>query len=165
MSINSVVLVGNLTRDAQLRSTPSGTAVMSVGMAVNDRRKNKMTGEWEDYPNFIDGVMYGKRAESLSPMLHKGMKVSTHGKLHYSSWQAEDGTKRSKVEVVFDEIEFMSQRGQDSQQDAQQQQYQQPAYSAPQQRGGYQQQSQQQQTQAFAPQPPTMDMYGSDLPF
>ena len=158
MSINSVSLSGNLTRDPELRSTPSGTSVMSIGMAVNERRKNSLTGEWEDYPNFIDGIIYGKRAESLSTMLHKGMKVSTHGRLHYSSWQAKDGTKRSRVEVVFDEIEFMSPKGQDSQQAAPQQQYQQPAYSAP-------QQSQQQQTQAFAPQPPTMDMYDSDLPF
>lgn len=109
MSINSVNISGNLTRDPELRSTQGGTAVLSFGVAVNDRRKNSQTGEWEDYPNFVDCTMFGTRAEKLSGILHKGMKVAIFGKLHYMAWER-DGQKRSKIEVIVDEIEFMSSR-------------------------------------------------------
>ena len=76
MSINRVIISGNLTRDPELRSTASGLPVLGFGVAVNDRRKNQQTGEWEDYPNFIDCTMFGARAESLSRYLSKGTKVS-----------------------------------------------------------------------------------------
>ena len=69
MSINRVIISGNLTRDPELRSTASGLPVLGFGVAVNDRRKNQQTGEWEDYPNFIDCTMFGARAESLSRYL------------------------------------------------------------------------------------------------
>lgn len=115
MSINSVAISGNLTRDPELKATNGGTQVLQFGVAVNDRAKNQQTGEWEDRPNFIDCVMFGKRAETLRGILTKGMKVSILGKLRYSSWEAQDGTKRSKVEVVVDEIEFMQARDKDSQ--------------------------------------------------
>ena len=111
MSINRVVISGNLTRDSELRSTAGGTPVLGLGVAVNDRRKNQQTGEWEDYPNFIDCVMFGARAEAIAQYLHKGMKVAIEGKLRYRSWENPQGEKRSKVEVVVDEIEFMSARG------------------------------------------------------
>lgn len=107
MSINHVVLVGNLTRDVDLRATQGGTAVMSFGIAVNDYRKNQQTGEWEDYPNFIDCTMFGARAQSVSRFLSKGSKVAIEGKLRWSQWER-DGQKRSKIEVIVDEIEFMS---------------------------------------------------------
>ena len=107
MSINRVAISGNLTRDAELRSTASGLAVLSFGVAVNDRRKNAQTGEWEDCPNFIDCIMFGSRAESLSDHLAKGAKVAVEGKLRWSQWER-DGQKRSKIEVVVEEIEFMS---------------------------------------------------------
>ena len=68
MSINRVVVSGNLTRDPELRVTPGGTQVLGFGVAVNDRRRNQQTGEWEDYPNFIDCTMFGNRAEALSRM-------------------------------------------------------------------------------------------------
>ena len=109
MSINKVFLSGNLTRDAELRTTQSGGSVCVVGVAVNDRRKNQQTGEWEDYPNFVDCTMFGARAEKLQPYLAKGTKVSIEGKLRYSSWER-DGQRRSKLEVVVDELEFMSSR-------------------------------------------------------
>ena len=87
--------------------------VLGFGVADNDRRKNQQTGEWEDYPNFIDCTMFGARAESLSRYLSKGTKVSIEGKLRWSQWERE-GQKRSKIEVIVDELEFMSSRNSDS---------------------------------------------------
>lgn len=110
MSINRVCISGNLTRDPELRSTASGMAVMNFGVAVNDRAKNPQTGEWEDRPNFVECVMFGARAEKLSRYLSKGSKVAIEGKLRFSQWQAQDGSKRSKLEVVADDLEFMSRR-------------------------------------------------------
>ena len=109
MSINRVVISGNLTRDPDLRSTASGMPVLGFGVAVNDRRKNQQTGEWEDYPNFIDFTMFGARAQSVSRFLSKGSKVAIEGKLRWSQWER-DGQKRSKIEVIVDEIEFMTSR-------------------------------------------------------
>ena len=109
MSINRVVISGNLTRDPDLRSTASGMPVLGFGVAVNDRRKNQQTGEWEDYPNFIDCTMFGARAQSVSRFLSKGSKVAIEGKLRWSQWER-DGQKRSKIEVIVDEIEFMTSR-------------------------------------------------------
>ncbi len=109
MSINRVVITGNLTREPELRNTAGGMAVLSLGIAVNDRRKNNQTGEWEDYPNFIDCTMFGARAESVSRFLAKGNKVAIEGKLRWSQWES-DGQKRSKIAVIIDEIELMSTR-------------------------------------------------------
>lgn len=109
MSINRVVLTGNLTRDPELRRTQSGMAIMSFGIAVNDRRKNSQTGEWEDYANFVDCTMFGSRAEAVSNYLSKGSKIGLEGKLRYSTWER-DGQKRSKLEVIVDELEFLSPR-------------------------------------------------------
>lgn len=113
MNINRVLLTGNLTRDPDLRSTTGGMSVMGFGIAVNDRRRNQQTGEWEDYPNFIDCTMFGTRAQSVSRFISKGSKVAIEGKLHWSQWE-HDGQKRSKLEVIVDEIEFMSQRPEDA---------------------------------------------------
>lgn len=110
MSINRAIVSGNLTRDPELRTTSGGMAVLSLGVAVNDRRKNAATGEWEDVPNFIDCTMFGSRAEAVSRYLSKGSKVCVEGRLRWSQWER-DGQKRSKVEVVVDEIEFMTARG------------------------------------------------------
>lgn len=107
MSINKVLISGNLTRDPELRATSAGTQVLSFGIAVNDRRRNSQTGEWEDHPNFIDCTMYGPRAEGISHLIFKGSKVAIEGKLRHTSWEKE-GHHRSKIEVVVDEIEFMS---------------------------------------------------------
>lgn len=105
MSINRVELTGNLIKDADLKPV-NGTAVASFCVAVNDRRKNR-NGEWEDYPNFIGCTLFGKRAEALAPMLRKGLKVAVAGKLHYSSWVTGE-QKRSKLEVIADDVEFVS---------------------------------------------------------
>jgi single-strand DNA-binding protein len=119
--INSVVLAGNLTRDAELKQTRTGTSVLNFGVAVNERVKNNQTGEWSDRPNFFECVIFGKRAESLSKYLHKGLKVTVSGHLRYNQWENEQGQKRSNVNVVVDDIEFMSQRDSQSQQNDSQQ--------------------------------------------
>ena len=108
MSINRVNISGNLTRDPEMRVTAGGMQVMGFGVAVNDRRKNPQTGEWEDYPNFVDCTMFGTRAEAVGRYLSKGSKVAIEGRLRWSQWQTQDGQKRSKLEVIVDEIEFMS---------------------------------------------------------
>jgi len=112
MSINRVVITGNLTRDPELRATPSGMSVLQMGIAVNDRRKNPQSGEWEEVPNFFDVIVFGQRGESLSRFLSKGSKVAVEGRLRWSSWDDKTtGQKRSKVEIIADDIEFMSTRG------------------------------------------------------
>lgn len=110
MSINRVVISGNLTRDPELRATSGGMSVLKMGVAVNDRRKNQQSGEWEDYANFVDVTMFGARAEAVSRFLSKGTKVAIEGKLRWSQWESQQGEKRSKLEVVADEIEFLSAR-------------------------------------------------------
>lgn len=107
MSINRVNISGNLTRDPEMRATQSGTQILSFGVAVNDRRRNPQSGEWEDVPNFIDCVVFGKRADALQRFLTKGMRVAIEGKLRWSQWE-KDGQKRSKIEVIVDEVEFLS---------------------------------------------------------
>ena len=108
MSINRVVLTGNLTREPELKRTASGVAILNFGIAVNDRRKDPQSGEWGDYPNFIDCTMFGTRAEAVSDYLHKGSKIGLEGKLHYSSWNDKQGNKRSKLDVTIDEIELLT---------------------------------------------------------
>lgn len=110
MSINRVVISGNLTRDPELKATAGGMSVLKLRMAVNDRRKNSQTGEWEDAPNYVDVTMFGTRAESLSRFLSKGSKLAVEGKLRWSEWESQQGEKRSKLEVVADDVEFMSSR-------------------------------------------------------
>lgn len=113
MSINKVMLAGNLTRDPDPRAMADGTFVLGLGVAVNDRHFNKITNQWEDRPNFIDCTMFGKRAQSIFPYLAKGSKVALEGHLRWSSWETEQGDRRSKIEVIVDEIEFMSPRQED----------------------------------------------------
>lgn len=110
MSINRVLVSGYLTRDPELRTTAAGNPVMGFGIAVNDRRKNSQTGEWEDYPNFIDCTMFGTRAQSVSRFLSKGSKVALEGKFRWNQWETNEGQKRSKLEIIVNDIEFMSSR-------------------------------------------------------
>ena len=158
MGINRVNISGNITRDPEMRHTASGMQVLSFGVAVNDRRRNPQTGEWEDYPNFVDCTMFGTRAEAVSRYLSKGSKVAIEGKLRYSSWER-DGQRRSKLEVIVDEIEFMS-RGQQGEAGGYA-----PAPSYGQQ-GGYAPAPAPQQAPApMAPVPPAVDVYDEDIPF
>jgi single-strand DNA-binding protein len=107
--INRVTLVGRLTRDPELRHLPSGSAVLQLGVAVNGRRKDE-TGNWVDKPNFIDVKVFGNQAEMLSQHLAKGRRIGVDGRLDWSSWEAQDGTKRSKVEVVAESVQFLDSR-------------------------------------------------------
>lgn len=121
MSINRVTITGNLTRDPEVKQTGGGMSVMKLGVAVNDRRKNQQTQEWEDVPNFIDCTMFGDRAAKVAQYLAKGSKVAISGRLRQETWETQDGQKRSRVGVVVDDIEFMSRSQQQPQA-----QYQQP---------------------------------------
>ena len=109
MSINQVAISGNLGRDAELRRTQGGMAILRFSVAVNERRKNNQTGEWEDYTNWVGCAMFGSRAEKIAEFLKSGTKVSVQGKLRYSEWE-KDGQKRTSLEVIVDEVEFMSKR-------------------------------------------------------
>lgn len=111
MSVNKVMVTGNLTRDPELRSTAGGTQVLNFGIAVSDRRRNPQSGEWEDYPNFIDCVVFGARADALSRFLTKGTKVAIDGRLRYDAWQDQSGNRRSRIQVVCENIDFMSRGG------------------------------------------------------
>lgn len=164
MSINRVTISGNLTRDPEVRTTSSGTAVLNFGMAVNDRRKNQQTGEWENQPNFIDCTMFGTRAQSVSQYMRKGGKVAVEGKLHQSSWTAQDGSKRHKVEVWVDEIELMSQGAAQQPQRPQQARPQQPQAAAQPANYAYPQAAPQQPQFAGMPQP-VETIYDEDIPF
>ena len=148
MSINRVFVTGNLTRDAELRDTQGGTSYLRMGVAVNDRRKNPQTGEWEDVPNFVDCVMFGTRAEAIARYLTKWTKVAVDGSLRYSSWER-DGQRRSKLEVAVRDVEFMS-RQQQAQQPAPQQAPAQLPSQAP---------------AAPAQQAPAADVYDEEIPF
>ena len=115
MSINSVNITGNLTRDIELRQTQSGYAIGAISVAVNDRRKNPQTEEWEDKPNFVECTLFGKRAEGLAPYLIKGQKVGINGKLDWQQWEAQDGTKRSTLKVIVNDLELLGGAKQQSQ--------------------------------------------------
>ncbi len=108
--INHVTLVGRLTRDPELRHLPSGQPVLQLGVAVNGRQKDE-TGNWVDKPNFFDVKVFGNQAEMLSMHLSKGRRVGVDGRLDWSSWEAQDGSKRSKVEVVASSVQFLDSRG------------------------------------------------------
>jgi len=106
-NINRVVLVGNLTRDPELRHTGGGTPVCSLRIAVNTRRKDPSTGEWTDKPNYFDVTVWGNQAESCNQYLSKGRPVAIDGRLEWREWEAQDGTKRQAVEVVAESVQFL----------------------------------------------------------
>jgi single-strand DNA-binding protein len=104
MPDNSVTLVGNVTRDPELRFTPSGQAVATFGLAVNRRWQNRSNNEWEEQTSFFDVKCWAQMAENVGESLHRGARVIVSGRLEQRSWETENGDKRSKVEVVADEI-------------------------------------------------------------
>lgn len=107
-SFNRVILVGNLTRDPELRYIPSGTAVIEVGLAVNDRRKTA-SGEWVDETTFVDVTMWGRTAEVASEYLTKGSSVLIEGRLKLDTWE-KDGKKNSKLRVVGERMQMLGGR-------------------------------------------------------
>ena len=106
-SYNRVILMGNLTRDPEVRFLPSNTPVCEIGLAVNDRYQDKQSGEWVDRPNFIDCTAFGKSAESIGKFFSKGRPILIEGKLRYEQWEdKQSGAKRSKLKVVIDQWNF-----------------------------------------------------------
>jgi single-strand DNA-binding protein len=109
-AINRVVLVGNLTRDPELRHTQSGMAVCSLRLAVNTRRKDE-TGQWVDKPNYFDITVWGNQGERCAQYLSKGRPVAVDGRLEWREWETPEGNKRQAVDVVADTVQFLGSRG------------------------------------------------------
>jgi single-strand DNA-binding protein len=101
---NTVTVVGNITRDPELRFTPSGQAVASFGIAVNRRWQNRSNNEWEEQTSFFDIKCWAQLAENVSESLGRGARVVVTGRLEQRSWQTDQGDKRSKVEIVADDV-------------------------------------------------------------
>jgi single-strand DNA-binding protein len=109
-NINRVVLVGNLTRDPEMKHLPSGTALCSLRIAVNTRRKDE-SGQWTDKPNYFDVSVWGNQGESCAQYLSKGRPVAIDGRLEWREWEATDGSgKRQAVEIVADNVQFLGSR-------------------------------------------------------
>src|ERR1700730_12480953 len=104
MSNSNVNIVGNLTRDPELRFTPSGQATASFGVAVNRRWQNRQTQEWDEATSFFDVVCWGQLAENAAQSLTRGSRVVVSGRLDQRSWENQEGEKRSKIEITADEV-------------------------------------------------------------
>jgi single-strand DNA-binding protein len=109
-NINRVILTGNLTRDPELRSLPSGTSVCSLRLAVNTRRKDQSTGEWVDKPNFFDVTVWGMQGENCAQYLSKGRPVAVDGRLEWREWEDKQGNKRQSVDIIADSVQFLGSR-------------------------------------------------------
>jgi single-strand DNA-binding protein len=109
-NLNVVVLTGNLTRDPELRSLPSGTSVCDMRVAVNTRRKNNATGDWEDKPNYFDVKVWGAQGENCARFLSKGRPVAVQGRLEWREWETQDGQKRQAVDIIADSVQFLGGR-------------------------------------------------------
>jgi single-strand DNA-binding protein len=107
-NINRVILTGNLTKDPELRSTGSGMAVCSLRVASNTRRKDPQSGEWVDKPNYFDITIWGRQGENGAQYLSKGRPVAIDGRLEWREWQDQQGNKRQSVEIVADNVQFLS---------------------------------------------------------
>jgi single-strand DNA-binding protein len=109
-NINRVILTGNLTADPELSTLPSGTSVCRLRLAVNRRYKDSSSGEWTEKPNYFDIKVWGAQGENCANYLSKGRPVAVDGRLEWSEWEGQDGSKRSKVEVVADTVQFLGSR-------------------------------------------------------
>jgi single-strand DNA-binding protein len=109
-NINRVVITGNLTRDPELRSTPNGMSVCKLGIACNTRRKDGSSGEWVDKPNYFNVTVWGAQGENAARYLAKGRPVAIDGRLEWHEWDAQDGTKRSAVDIIADSVQFLGSR-------------------------------------------------------
>jgi single-strand DNA-binding protein len=107
-NINRVVITGNLTRDPELRSTPGGTPVCSLRVAVNSRRKEG--DQWVDKPNYFDVTVWGSQGENCAQYLNKGRPVAIDGRLNWREWDAQDGSKRQSVDIIADSVQFLGSR-------------------------------------------------------
>lgn len=105
-NINRVILTGNLTKDPELRNLPSGMAVCSLRLACNTRRKDG--DQWVDKPNYFDVTIWGRQGENAAQYLSKGRPVAVDGRLEWREWQDQSGNKRQSVEIVADNVQFLS---------------------------------------------------------
>ena len=108
-NINRVVLTGNLTRDPELRTTPSGTSVCSLRLACNTRRKDA-SGEWVDKPNYFDVTIWGRQGENAAQYLAKGRPVAVDGRLEWREWDDQQGNKRQSIDIIADSVQFLGSR-------------------------------------------------------
>ncbi len=169
MPINSVVIEGNLTQDAVVRQTGTGSNVIALSIAVNDRRRNQQTGEWEERPNYFDCTLFDREGHRqwMVPHLRKGFKVTVQGKLQQDKWVDEKtGQNRSAVKIFVTDIDA-SWPPRDGAQPQQRAQFQgvQPMQQQGQQQAYRQQPQPQQQAYQQPQQPTSMDMYESDITF
>ena len=109
-NLNVVVITGNLTRDPELRALPSGTSVCDLRVAVNTRRKNGATGEWEDKPNFFDVKVWGAQGDNCARFLSKGRPVGVQGRLEWREWETQDAQKRQAIDIIADSVQFLGGR-------------------------------------------------------
>jgi single-strand DNA-binding protein len=108
-NINRVVLTGNLTRDPELRSTQGGTAVCSLRIASNSRRKDA-TGNWVEKPNYFDVTVWGAQGENCAQYLSKGRGVAIDGRLNWREWEDQNGNKRQSIDIIADSVQFLGSR-------------------------------------------------------
>ena len=109
-SFNKVILMGNLTRDPELRSLPSGTTVVNFGLAVSERWKDKNTGEQREEVCFVDVDAFGRQGEVVSEYFSKGKPILVEGRLRFRQWETDSGEKRSKLSVTLDRFSFVGSR-------------------------------------------------------
>jgi single-strand DNA-binding protein len=109
-NLNVVVITGNLTRDPELRSLPSGTSVCEMRIAVNTRRKNNASGEWEDRPNYFDVKVWGAQGDNCARFLSKGRPVAVQGRLEWREWETQEGHKRQAVDIIAESVQFLGGR-------------------------------------------------------
>jgi single-strand DNA-binding protein len=110
-NINRVIITGNLTRDPELRSTGGGLSVCGLRIAVNTRRKDGASGEWVDKPNYFDVTIFGRQGENAAQYLSKGRGVAIDGRLEWREWQDKEGNKRQNVDIIADNVQFLSDGG------------------------------------------------------
>lgn len=109
-NVNVVVITGNLTKDPELRSTGGGTSVCEMRVAVNSRRKNGQTGQWEDKPNYFDVVVFGAQADNCATYLQRGRPLAVEGRLDWREWESKEGGKRQAVQIVANTVQFLGSR-------------------------------------------------------
>ena len=109
-NVNRVVITGNLTRDPELRSLPSGNSVCKLRVAVNSRRKDPASGDWVDKPNYFDVTVWGAQGENCANYLSKGRPVAVEGRLDWREWESQEGQKRQAVEIIANSVQFLGSR-------------------------------------------------------
>jgi len=115
MHINRVVLTGNLTKDPEARSNPgTGLSVCKLRLAVNTRRRNNATGEWEEKPNYFSVTVWGAQGETAARYLSKGRPVAIDGRLEWREWETQDGAKRQAIDIIADSVQFLGSRDESS---------------------------------------------------